>query len=189
MSALRHSHFLLALLCMTAAAAAQAQAATEPCAGHSEQMIRFRSMVPEDILKVDVSGAPCSKAVVSITVSAADGRELYTYRGALIEHMPFLIYEPELNTLVSFYVTRVLTEAARRFTADLPPYTNLDDYYAATNDFVVIPIPEYNLLRTHNQPLLWHTTGDASWVNVIYDPATQSGKVVLRGGVFQPAQP
>ena len=138
-----------------------------------------------DTLEVKVSGAPCSKATVHITVTSEAGHELYTYEGEFIEHMPYLIYEPELNQLVRFYIDKVLETAITRTTRDLPVYTNVDAYYEANNDFVLVPLTEYEALRSVGKPVLWHITGDSSWVHSVYDEDTETSKPIMRGGVFR----
>lgn len=179
-------HLLLACLSLPLlSSAAWAQTAAEPCEGQKERAIPFSNMEANDTLLVSVKGNPCSAAEVIIKVTNAAHETLYSYTGAFIEHMPFIIYEPELNTLVDIFIDRVITEATRRFTRDLPPYTNRDTYYEENNDFMLIPISQYNALRQHNQPILWHTTGDTTWVSIIYDTNTNTSKVIMRGGIFQ----
>jgi len=140
-----------------------------------------------DTLTVSVTGDPCSQAEVSITVDRADGVRVYNYQGSFIEHMPFLIYEPELIHLVSFFLDKVINVAMTQTTADLHEYSGVEAFYEATNNFVVVPLAEYQALRgsTRVQPLLWHATGDASWMHAVYDAETQSSRVIMRGGVFE----
>jgi len=141
----------------------------------------------EDTLTVSVAGDPCSKATVKITVDRADGVRIYNYQGSFIEHMPFLIYEPDLSHLVVFFLDKVLNVAMQQTTADLHEYSGVESFYEATNNFVVVPLPEYQALRNSDkvQSLLWHATGDASWMHAVYDPKTQSSRVIMRGGVFE----
>jgi len=157
----------------------------QPCHIERSKMVTFTGEDLTDLLKVRVSGDPCSQAKVVIELLAADGSDVYRYEGNFIEHMPFLIYEPELNKLVEFFVDKVIQSAVLRKTNELPAYTGVESFYDATNDFVVITIDEYERLRTLPQPLLWHVTGESSWVHVVYNPATQLSQVIMRGGVFQ----
>lgn len=140
-----------------------------------------------DTLTVSVAGDPCSKAVVKITVERADGARIYNYQGSFIEHMPFLIYEPELSHLVGFFLDKVLNVAMRQTTADLHEYSGVESFYESTNNFVVVPLNDYEALRESGnvQPLLWHATGDASWMHAVYDADSQSSRVIMRGGVFE----
>ncbi len=157
----------------------------QPCHIERSKMVAYTGEELSDLLKVRVSGDPCSQAKVVIELKAADGSDLYHYEGNFIEHMPFLIYEPELNALVEFFVNKVIQSAVLRKTNELPAYTGVESFYEATNDFVVITIDEYERLRSLPQPLLWHATGESSWVHVVYNPATQLSQVIMRGGVFQ----
>lgn len=155
---------------------------------HTKSMEVHYSGAPQaDTLTVAVVGDPCSKAEVSITVDRADGERVYNYQGSFIEHMPFLIYEPELSHLVGFFLDKVLNVAMTQTTADLHAYSDVESFYEATNNFVVVPLDEYQALRDSDetQPLLWHATGDASWVHTVYDSETQSSRVIMRGGVFE----
>ncbi len=157
----------------------------EPCDVEKSQAVNFTGSDKGDLLTVRVSGDPCSQAIVSIVLSRSGGEEVYRYEGSFIEHMPYIIYEPELNNLVEFFVSKVIDGAILRQTGDLPPYTGVDSFYEATNDFVVIDIEEYEKLRSGGLPLLWHATGESTWVHVVYNPSTQLSQVIMRGGVFQ----
>ncbi|MGH1372274.1 MAG: hypothetical protein ACRBBW_09585 [Cellvibrionaceae bacterium] len=157
----------------------------EPCHVERAQAVNFTGDDGGDLITVKVSGNPCSQAIVSIVLSRADGEEVYRYEGNFIEHMPYIIYEPELNSLVEFFVSKVIDGAILRQTGDLPPYTGVDSFYESTNDFVVIDIEEYEKLRQGGLPLLWHATGESTWVHVVYNPSTQLSQVIMRGGVFQ----
>jgi hypothetical protein len=156
-----------------------------PCEFEGSKSVSFINVASDDVLKVRVSGNPCSKAKLWITVLTKDQNEVYRYESNFIEHMPFLIYEPELNGLVEFFVAKVLSSAISRTTQDLPEYTNVDDYYELTNDFVIVPPAEYEALRQVPQPILWHITGDTSWVHWIYDEKKSGSKLLMRGGVFK----
>ncbi len=157
----------------------------QPCYVEKSQSVNFTDSNASDVLSVSVSGDPCSQATVAIVLQSAQGHEVYRYEGNFIEHMPYLIYEPELNKLVEFFVTKVIDGAISRQANDLPAYTGVDSFYEATNDFVVIKIEEYEKLRLTTMPLLWHATGESTWVHVVYNPATQLSQVIMRGGVFQ----
>lgn len=156
-----------------------------PCHVEKSQTVNFTDADAADVLSVSVNGNPCSQAKVAIVLRSAGGQEVYRYEGNFIEHMPYLIYEPELNKLVDFFVSKVIEGAILRQANDLPPYTGVDSYYEATNDFVVISIAEYEKLRLTTMPLLWHATGESTWVHVVYNPDTQLSQVIMRGGVFQ----
>ena len=177
---------LLAFISLLGGASVTAQA-LDPQTCHSEktQQVSFTGAEKADRIYVRVSGSPCSQAIVTIILSDTSGREVYRYDGNFIEHMPYLIYEPELNKLVDFFVDKVIAGAVQRFTSDLPSYTGVDSFYESTNDFVVVPINEYEQLRQQKMPLLWHATGESTWVHVVYNPDTQISRVIMRGGVFQ----
>lgn len=165
---------------------ATAQAADpQPCHVKKSMQVDFTDAKENDTLSVEVKGSPCSLASLTILLERADGSEVYRYEGNFIEHMPYLIYEPELNTLVDFFAEKVLSGAIQRHTNDLPVYTGVDDFYENTNDFVIIDIKDYEGLRARNLPLLWHATGESTWVHVVYDPGVHLSQVIMRGGVFQ----
>jgi len=159
----------------------------EACHQTKSAPVHYSGGERADTLTVSVAGDPCSQATVHITVDRADGARVYNYQGSFIEHMPFLIYEPELSHLVGFFLDKVLNVAMTQTTADLHEYSGVESFYEATNNFVVVPLAEYQELRgsAKVQPLLWHATGDASWMHAIYDAETQSSRVIMRGGVFE----
>lgn len=166
--------------------ALSAQAINPPaCDAEASKPVAYASPASRDTLTVKVSGAPCSQAKVTIRVASESGKTLYSYEGDFIDHMPYLIYEPELNNLVSFYIDKVLATAITRTTSDLPAYTNVEDYYEANNDFVVVPVSEYEAMRAAERPVLWHITGESSWVHSVYDRETAASKEIMRGGVFR----
>lgn len=140
-----------------------------------------------DTLTVKVEGNPCSDAAVTIQVVRPDNKVVYEYQGFFVEHIPWLIHEPNLRPLVAFFVEKVLGVAMAQSTADLQPYTGVETFYENTNNFVIIPLDEYESLRTHADPLplLWHATGDSSWLHAIYDPEQQGSRIIMRGGVFE----
>jgi len=158
----------------------------EACDHKKSMEVHYSGAPQADTLTVAVVGDPCSKAEVSITVDRADGERVYSYQGSFIEHMPFLIYEPELSHLVGFFLDKVLNVAMTQTTADLHAYSDVESFYEATNNFVVVPLDEYQALRESGdtQPLLWHATGDTSWMHAVYDAETQTSRVIMRGGVF-----
>jgi hypothetical protein len=157
----------------------------EPCSAESSDLTTFSSLQATDTLRVVVDGEHCAEAKVVITVSSAEGELLYHYDGKFIDHMPYMIMEPELNKLVNFFTEKVVNGAVIRTTKDLPEYSNEDDYYESTNDIVEIPIAQYNELRSLDLPILWHITGESTWVHLIYDADTAYAKVIMRGGVFR----
>lgn len=161
-----------------------AQVNPQPCDSSKERKVWFSNKDNKDILAVKVKGNPCSDAKVDISITSPEGKTLYQYSGDFILHMPYIIYEPELNKLVDFFVNKVVSEAVRRSTGDLPAYTNVEEFYDATNDFVVVPIEKYRSIRQRNIPILWHATGDSTWVHVVFDKQQSQGQVIMRGGVF-----
>ncbi len=163
---------------------ALAQADIRSCSESQSVPVDFTGGTEPDTLTVSVSGTPCSEAAFLLRVTKADGEEVYRYTGSFIEHMPYMIYEPELNQLVALFVQRVVQDAIVRNTNDLPPYKGVYSYYESTNDFVLIDTSEYEHLRQERKPILWHATGDSSWVHVVYEPSEHEAKVVMRGGVF-----
>ncbi len=179
------SRVLITWFLLLIASVAKAQEAPQPCDSSEERKIWFSNTDTKDTLTVSVKGDPCSDAKVVIKINDADGKELYNYSGAFILHMPYIIYEPELNKLVAFFVSKVSKEAAKRSTGDLPPYSNVEAFYDATNDFVVVPLEDYRSLRQQDVPILWHATGDSTWVHVVFNPKINHSQVIMRGGVFK----
>lgn len=176
---------LLPMALLLAASISHGQEQPQPCNVSQSAKIWFSNQDAQDTLSVSVIGKPCSRAVVSIAVRNSKGKLLYDYSGDFITHMPYLIYEPELNELVGFFVKKVIEEATNLTTADLSAYTDPEKFYDATNDFVVIPTEQYELMRKQTLPILWHATGDATWVHVVFDPQRQQSRVLMRGGVFE----
>lgn len=173
-----------AIISLGIAAPAQAQDNPQPCDSSKARKIWFSNKEHKDTLAVAVKGNPCSEAKVVISITNPEGKTLYSYSGDFILHMPYIIYEPELNKLVDFFVNKVVSEAAKRSTGDLPAYTNVEEFYDATNDFVVVPLEQYRSMRQLNLPILWHATGDSTWVHVVFDKQLDRGQVIMRGGVF-----
>ena len=160
------------------------QGDSPPCKATTQKSIFFSNSQHKDELHVSVEGQECNLAIVAISVIAPTGEVLYHYQGDFIDHMPFMIYAPELNKLVQLFVNKVAEEAANRLTSDLPAYTNTEDFYDANNDFVIVPIPQYEALREEPRPLLWHATGNSSWQHVIYNRELHASQVIMRGGIF-----
>lgn len=165
-------------------AAGDALAQPQPCEAQASKTVAYASSNSRDTLMVRVAGAPCSKARVFIQVISPQGLELYAYEGEFIKHMPYLIHEPELNSLVQFFVDKVLNSAITRTTKSLPEYTGLDDYYESTNDFLMIAVEDYDQLRQQSRPILWHITSESTWVHHVYDAEAGASVQIMRGGVF-----
>lgn len=165
---------------------AQTSAETAPgsCAVHKTLAVDFTDAQASDVLTIEVSGGPCVEALASVSVTRADGLQVYRYQTRLLDIMPQLIYEPELAQLMSSYVERALHRALLHTTRDLPEYEEVTHYYESTGDFVVIDEVRYEQLRQQNVPILWHKTGEATWVHVIYDPLTLSSQVIMEGKTF-----
>lgn len=149
--------------------------------------VAFTGDQATDTLTVNVAGTPCRDAEVSLRITNQDGREVYLYEGVLIEHLPFVVYEPELEPLVTYFAEKVISDGFIRRTNDLPPWAPVEQYYESTNDIIVISEPAYNSLRGAKQPIFWHAAGDATWVHVVYDGHSQYGRIIMRGGVFRTA--
>ena len=140
-----------------------------------------------DTLTVHVAGNPCRDATVRLRITNKDGLEVYLYEGLLLEHLPFVVYEPELQPLVTYFAEKVIRDGFIRRTNDLPPWAPVEQYYDSTNDIIVVPESLYNSLRGVKKPIFWHAAGDATWVHVVYDSRTQYGRIIMRGGVFRTA--
>ncbi len=154
------------------------------CNLSQQRDIAFTAPDAKDQLSVNIYGDSCNYAEVDIIITSAKNQIVYEYTGKLIELLPYKVYEPELNNLVSLFVDKMLAVANSRSTRFLPSYTNSEDYYDTTNDFVVIPAAEYETLRHQDVPIIWHPTGDSSWVHLVYDAKLQTSRVIMRGGVF-----
>lgn len=149
--------------------------------------VGFQSSQSKDQLTVRVSGEPCSEAQLIIQINDIKGRELYRYEGQLLDHLPFVIYEPDLQPLVTYFAEKVIRDGFIRTTRDLPVWEPVESYYEKTNDIIIIPQSAYRSLRAAARPIFWHAAGDATWVHVVYNPDQQYGQIIMRGGVFQSA--
>ncbi|MDN3637323.1 hypothetical protein QWY82_00755 [Simiduia curdlanivorans] len=156
------------------------------CDVKREAPVAFVSQEVQDKLTVSVVGNPCSEATVTLRIKDKHDREVYLYEGILIDHLPFIIYEPDLQPLVTFFVEKVIRDGFIRTTADLPAWEPVEDYYDATNDIIIVPEAEYAALIRAKKPIFWHAAGDATWAHVVYDSATGYGRIIMRGGVFRP---
>lgn len=161
-------------------------AADEALACQHEELAQVAFTAPDaaDRLQVLVTGNPCREASVIIRLHSADGREIYHYQGELMAHLPFVIYEPELQPLVAYFAQKVVRDGFIRSTADLPPWQPVEIYYDHTNDIIVVPEPEYEALRQQRRPIFWHATGGATWVHLVYSPESGQARLIMRGGVF-----
>ncbi len=149
-----------------------------------EQPIAFTSSTAKDTIKVRINGDTCDDADVRIMIVDAHQQTVYDYTDQLRNLLPYAIRDPELHPLLESFAEKILAEAGHRSTQLLPPYTSSESYYANTNDFVIIPSADYEALRHRNIPMVWHVTGDSSWVHVVYDPKQHASRVIMRGGVF-----
>lgn len=172
------------LLLMLGMHTASAEVSPEACNLTQERSIAFSAPEAKDTLRVHIYGESCSEAEVDIVVVNDKHQLLYQYTGELTKLMPYKLYEPELSQVVVAFAEQLLNVANSRSTKFLPRYTNVDEFYEATNDFVVISTAEYESLRQQDKPIIWHATGDSSWVHLVYDPKQQTSRVIMRGGVF-----
>jgi hypothetical protein len=154
------------------------------CQLYQAVRVNFTGAEEADTLSIEVSDGPCAEATTVLSVTQADGFQVYRYETQLIEIMPQLIYDPELSKLMSVYVDRALHRALLRSTKDLPEYSAVDHYHASTGDFVVVGEERYQELRQANVPILWHKTGESTWVHIIYDPLSASSQVIMRGATL-----
>lgn len=159
-------------------------ASADTCNYSRQTPIAFTDNKVDDQLRISVSGSNCDDAELSIQLITDTGVMAYDYSGRLVEHMPFGLSGQGLAVVVPTYINALLTEASQRNTRDLPAYTDTEQFYAATNDFVTIDAAAYDELRQQQRAVLWHTTGDASWVHLVYDGTSGKSKVIMRGGVF-----
>lgn len=184
-------NLILTIACLTAGlfimpvvADDTSKPAANNCNLSQQRDIAFTAPDAKDQLSVNIYGDSCNYAEVDIVITTAKNQIVYEYTGKLIELLPYKVYEPELNNLVNLFVDKMLAVANSRSTRFLPSYTNTEDYYDTTNDFVVIPAAEYETLRHQDVPIIWHPTGDSSWVHLVYDAKLQTSRVIMRGGVF-----
>ncbi|MBB3167199.1 hypothetical protein [Simiduia aestuariiviva] len=159
----------------------------EGCDVTRTEQVAFTGKDAVDTLSVTVAGDPCRDATVVLRIVNKDGREVYLYEGVLVEHLPFIVHEPELIPLVSFFAEKVIRDGFIRRTNDLPPWAPVEQYYDSTNDIIIVSEAVYNGLRGMKKPIFWHAAGDATWVHVVYDNRSQYGRIIMRGGVFQSA--
>ena len=174
---------MISLLAMPPFALAQQPMA---CDVTREAKVAFVGASAEDTLTIRVVGNPCSTASLTLTIRDKQGREVYLYEGVLLDHLPFIIYEPDLQPLVTFFAEKVIRDGFIRTTADLPEWQPVETYYESTNDIIIIPEHDYAALRQLHKPIFWHAAGDATWVHVVYDSDTEYGRIIMRGGVFRP---
>lgn len=173
------------ILCLIASLASNAQGASpSPCELSRQHPIAFTSTNPTDTLQVRIHGDSCNTAEVSIIILDEQQQSVYNYTDQLVNLLPYPIYDPELRPLLNSFAEKLLSEAVNRTTRLLPSYTDTYNYYEATNDFVVIPTQEYEALRQQDVPIIWHVTGNASWVHLVYDNNQHASRVIMRGGVF-----
>lgn len=164
----------------------QAQAETgNSCEVERTAPVAFTGEAKTDHLTVSIAGDPCSASQVTLRITDNADREVYLYEGLLLEHLPFVIYEPDLQPLVTYFAEKVIRDGFIRGTRDLPPWSSVEDYYESTNDIIIVPEQDYNRMRAVNQPIFWHAAGNATWVHVVYDSASHYGKIIMRGGVFR----
>lgn len=156
----------------------------EPCKVEKSRQVDFTDAKMPDTLTISVTGGPCSEAGVVLSVTQGDGQEVYHYTGKLIDHLPELIYEPQLAKLMSYYVNKALHSAFLRSTRDLPTYSEVSRYCEITGDFVVVDEKHFDELRQEDLPILWHKTGHSTWVHVVFDPLTGVSEVIMRGGAI-----
>lgn len=156
----------------------------DACAVRKTREVNFTDAEAADTLTIDIGDGPCLEARVSLTVTRADGIPVYHFAAPLIEVVPELIYEPAVAQLMSSYVDRALHRALLRTTGDLPEYAEVAHYYESTGEFVVVDQARYEALRQQNVPILWHKTGESTWVHVIYDSLTLTSQVIMEGRTF-----
>lgn len=154
-----------------------------PCEIKRQRDISFSSEKFSDLMTVTIAGKRCSKADLRITVRRNDGKRLYRFKGELLDLFPYLSAEPNLGDVVAVYAEKILNHAILRHTSDLPDFAPAQQYYEENNETIEVSRDYYDALRRQRLPILWHITGEASWINVVYDRKRKKVVTILSGGV------
>ena len=174
------SNMLILLLCSFTSHFTVASA----CHYHQESPIAFTAQDHKDTLHISVDGDDCDHAELTLQVITASHQIVYDFHLPLQEMLPMALSGSTLEAFIPTYINRLLKESTSRSSQDLIPYTDPVDFYQNTNDFVTIDPQAYDVLRHLNQAVIWHTTGDSSWVHVVYDGKEDKSMVIMRGGIF-----
>jgi len=154
------------------------------CATRSSREAAFTGPEAHDVVRFELRGEPCAKAVFSVSVARADGRLLYSFERPLSDFYPSGDpLEAQLaDDLIEF--TPPFADPQGAFTLSstraLPAYRagafELDDMASAR--IVVDPV-RYERLRAANRPTLDHAIGHEMGRVVVFDPEGDAAIAVL----------
>jgi hypothetical protein len=138
----------------------------------------FRAIGARDTLHVRIAGDSCARAHLRIHVESEDGTLLYAFEG---DFAPPAAQGPPREAAEAFADEVLASAGAAGTTAELAPWEDALAYYADQPRAVIVDRATYDALRASRRPILWHATPDGHWRAVIYDPQTQTARVILAG--------
>lgn len=161
-----------------------AVAAQNDCRLRESSSISFTELDSEESIEVVIVGTDlCEEATYTLNIYDGLGNRIYSYSDRFGNHVPFQLEAPELVSFAEIFVDKVLSDSISRDTSNLPVFTNADEYYELTNDWLMVTPHYYENVRKLAQPILWHTTGGGRWHHLIYDRELKSVVVLLSGSV------
>jgi guanyl-specific ribonuclease Sa len=186
--------FVLLALCITACseqktvtvatAAPQKAAAKYPgCNVEKTAYIHFRNTTETDVLRIKISGDPCYEAILHISITTKDGKNLYQYQAPYKPHTAIHWEDLEVPKDPEALIELVLKGGVFRRGKDLPAFTSKEQFYDDYYNELTTEQRNYEKLRSTQKPLFWHPTHYESWNYVVYDKKQGRGLVFMRGGL------
>ena len=151
------------------------------CAITAESQVAFSSEDASDRLTITISGTPCWKARLDISITAEDGRRLYHYHKLFKRHVPVQWDDPGLAKAAERLARRLIEQDSFGRTNELPIWSPNDEYYEANYQVVVLDRNYYNDLREMDWITFTHLIHYEGWRVVAFDQKLQRAVPVSAG--------
>ena len=169
----------VAIALAIAANAAHAEGPADRSCEHSaSRLIPFEAPTASDLLIVAIGPGPCHLASFSFTVTSHEGTVLYRYVSTFKQHTTMQWDDPglidEARRLVEDTASQALV-ARSEIPAPMVPEADKE------GDVVLaVPASVYERLLDSGQPMLVHSTYYEGTMFVMFDPVTNSARIVAQ---------
>lgn len=153
------------------------------CDVTKETQVNFSTSAATDRLSISISGQPCYEASLSITITAQDGRQLYSYEAPFKSHIAIQWDDPGIDADAEKFAVELFDDYRFGMTSDLPAWLPEDDYYESNYQVVQIERDYYEVLRENQWPTFSHPIHYEGWKVIAFDRGKNESVVVSEGGL------
>ena len=153
------------------------------CQMAESRNIRFSSHEADDTFSVNISGEPCQKAILRITVSNVAGDLLYEYEAPFKQHVVVHPLKPSLYEAAFDFLKTALESANWGNSSALPQWKPESQFYDENSTSLAVPKVTYQSFRERDLPVLWHQTYYEGWRHIVYDRMSKKAVILLDGGL------